>query len=186
MMKTRDICQIAILAAIVTAAKFALSSLANIELVTTLLISYSLALGVKKALPISLVFIVGEVLLYGFSPWVLMYLIHWQSVVIGACLVRNKKHSMVYAIIIGIILTVLYGVQTTFIETLVFGNGKWEYFCARYISGLSFFIVHIVCNVIVLPLLVPVLSTSIKRIEKQYNSNNGRQQIAKKTQDISE
>ena len=171
-MKTRDICQVAILAALITAAKFALSFVANVELVTTLLVSYSLVLGMKKSLPICLIFIFIEVLIYGLSVWVIMYLIHWQCVVIFTCLVRNKKHSIVYAVIIGIVLTALYGVQTTFIETLFFGKGKWSYFCARYISGLYFFIVHVVCNCIALPILVPIITKTLKNLENNFNKKD--------------
>ena len=159
-MKTRDICQVAILAALITAAKFALSFVANVELVTTLLVSYSLVLGMKKSLPICLIFIFIEVLIYGLSVWVII------------CLVRNKKHSIVYAVIIGIVLTALYGVQTTFIETIFFGKGKWSYFCARYISGLYFFIVHIVCNCIALPVLVPIITKTLKNLENNFNKKD--------------
>lgn len=170
--RTKTICQIAILAAMLTAVKMALSWAANVELVTTLIIVYSLSLGIKKTFPIVFIFILIECFIYGFSTWVLMYLIHWPAVAIMACLCKKAKHGMIFSILGGVILTALFSVQTTLLETIFFGKSNMDFFVARYISGAPYFITHIVCNAIALPILVPILTNTISNLERKHFIDN--------------
>lgn len=167
-MRTKTLCQIAVLAAMLTAVKMALSWAANIELVTTLIIVYSLSLGIKKSFPIVVIFIIIEIFIYGFSVWVLMYFIHWPIVALVAGLLKKTKHGMIFSIVGGIILTALFSVQTTLLETIFFGKASVDFFVARYIAGAPYFITHIVCNAIALPILVPILTKALTNLEQKY------------------
>lgn len=167
-MKARDITDIAIMSATLTAAKLALSMLANIELVTLLLCVYALAFGIKKSFISSIVFVLVEMLIYGANMWVIMYFIHWPIICIAVSLIRNRKYRFIYAPIIGVILTGCFGAMTTLVETIAFGGigtGKfWFYFSARYISGVPFFITHIISNAIVLSLGIYPITNVIELI----------------------
>ena len=74
--KARDIALMGMMAAALEAAKFALSFLPNVELVTLLIILYTLYFG-KKVLPVIAVFVLLEGCRYGFGLWWVMYLYAW-------------------------------------------------------------------------------------------------------------
>ena len=67
-MKTREIVTMGILSAILLAAQVSLGFLPNIELVTLLLIVYTLVLK-KKVFFVIYVFVLLEGMIYGFGLW---------------------------------------------------------------------------------------------------------------------
>ena len=75
-LKTRELVLAALLAALLIAAKQAMSFIPNFEPVTLLLILYTLHFPRMTPL-IIYVFVAVQVLLYGFNVWVYMYLYIW-------------------------------------------------------------------------------------------------------------
>ena len=73
-MKTREIVTMGILSAILLAAQVSLGFLPNIELVTLLLIVYTLVLK-KKVFFVIYVFVLLEGMIYGFGLWWINYLV---------------------------------------------------------------------------------------------------------------
>ncbi|HEY8364248.1 MAG TPA: hypothetical protein VIK84_01640, partial [Haloplasmataceae bacterium] len=92
---------IAICATILNISKLALAFLPNIEPVSLLLIIYTLVLGFKRSILISLLFIVGEALvIWGVNLYVLQYLFVWPLLVTLTHLFKKilKENFFLWAI----------------------------------------------------------------------------------------
>ena len=83
-MKTREIVTMGILSAILLAAQVSLGFLPNIELVTLLLIVYTLVLK-KKVFFVIYVFVLLEGMIYGFGLWWINYLYVWSVQAVITC-----------------------------------------------------------------------------------------------------
>ena len=78
----KEIALIGLLSATITAAKFALSFIPNIEVVTLLFILYTTVFGLRPTLFASLIFSTTEILIYGFSTWLIGYYIIWPVLIL--------------------------------------------------------------------------------------------------------
>ncbi|MFU0826334.1 MAG: Energy-coupling factor transport system substrate-specific component [Lachnoclostridium sp.] len=99
-MRIKDIVLIGMLTALLIAAKFSLSFLPNIELVSLFIIIYTLTMH-KKTLYIITVFVITEGLLYGFGLWFLNYLYIWYILYILVRIFRKNQSPLHWAIISG-------------------------------------------------------------------------------------
>lgn len=86
----KDAAEIGIMSATLSAGKFALSFLPNIEIVTLLMILYTIYFG-KKAILSAFVFTALECMLWGFGLWVIMYMYIWPLLVWIALIFREKS-----------------------------------------------------------------------------------------------
>ena len=156
----KDVAYIGVAAASLTAVKLALSWLANVELVTLLLVFYTLCLGKNRAFFACNVFIVVEVFIYGFGAWTISYILHWNFIVLITYLLYRKKvrKSIIYALAITGA-TLAFGFQTTLIEVFLysFNTNFLQTFALRYFMGLSFFLTHILSAFITVFFLLPLL-----------------------------
>lgn len=156
-----DVCIIGVASASLTVVKFALSWLANVELVSVLLVFYTLVLKRTRAFIIANVFIVVECFIYGFGLWALYYLIHWNCLVllVGVLGRRGVKKSIFFALWCTL-LTFLFGVQSTILDVVVYSSGTtfFEAVLTKYFMGLTFFITHIVSVFVSVFVLLPPLS----------------------------
>lgn len=165
----KDIAFIGLASASLTAVKLALSWLANVELVTLFIIFYTLTLGVKRTIFACNIFIVCECLIYGIGPWVISYFIHWNTLCIVAHALNKKgvKKSIFYALW-AILLTFLFGVQTSAIEVIIFSSQSefLSAFLLKYFMGITFFAVHMASAFLsTLLLLPPLLKIKFSNIE---------------------
>lgn len=148
----------------------ALAAFANVEIVTLLLISYTLVFGLRQAFMTSLIFVTIEMLIWGFAIWVLLYYIYWPLMVLLVSMVRKLKFSVIYAAIIGIVMTVFFGALSTFLEVLVMspkeGAEFAEFYIIRYISGIPLFLTHVICNSVTMTVLLYPVTRAIKRISR--------------------
>lgn len=168
-MRLRDIVLIAILSATLTAAKLALSFIPNVEIVTLLLIIFALVLGVKRTLFISIIFVCTEILIYGFSTWVLGYFLVWPLLVIITgtlkSFVTNEYGYALIAGVFGLCFGFFFAITESFFYGVTYGISYW-------ISGLSFDIVHGVSNfILTLVLFKPLYKVFSTQILK-YDSSN--------------
>ena len=108
-----DVCMLGVAAASLTATKLALSWLANVELVTVLIVYYTLIFKRLRAFFVVNIFILVECFIYGFGTWVVSYIIHWNFLVffIGILEKRGVKKSIFFSLWATLI-TFLFGVQT--------------------------------------------------------------------------
>ncbi len=170
-MRARDVCLIAILSATLTVGKMALSFIANVEVVTLLLTVYALTLPRSRVLIATFTFIATEVFIWGAHIWIFMYLIHWPALVLSVSFLKGKWAPL-FAVIIAVLLTGLFGVQTTVLEVLLLSNfrniGFAKCFILRYGTGIPYFITHIVSNAIILSVLLYPLYRLMRSLARQY------------------
>lgn len=168
----KRIALIAVFSAMLTGAKFALSWIPNVEIVTLLLVVFAYSYGIKYAMPVAVVFSLTDILIYGFGYWVLSYIIHWNALVLAICILKNKgvKSEYIYALAVCI-MTFLFGFSSSFIDVSLSGGfiNFGSRFLTYYIAGAVFYIVHIACNtVFVLILFKPLSDVAVKMKERYF------------------
>lgn len=152
----RQIALTALAAATIEAVKFALNAVPNVEGVTLLSAVYGYCLGVGGVVA-TLVFCGIETAIFGVGPWVISYFIHWPCVALVFMLLAklNVKNRWLITLVAAV-MTTLFGVQTSLVDTGLFSgffDRFWYRFSIIYVRGATFYIIQIVCNLIVFPLL---------------------------------
>ena len=167
-MKIRDITLIAILSASITAGKLALSFIPNVEIVTLLFIVYSIVFGTKKSLFISLIFTTTEILIYGFSTWLLVYYIIWPMLILVTGLIKHKIKSEYGYASIGAIFGYTFGIFFAISESLFYGAAYgWAY----WIKGIPFDLLHGTSNFIIILVLYKPIKETLTKLRLSYYSN---------------
>ncbi len=156
----KNIAYTGLMAGSLTAVKFALAWLANVELVTLLLVFYTIKLGKSKTFLACNVFIVVECLLFGVGAWLISYFLHWNALILVIWLFSRKKirNSPRYALI-ALGMTFLFGVNTTFFEVILYSSSTdlLSAFALKYFMGITFFAVHISSAFLSVLFLLPAL-----------------------------
>ena len=172
--------QVAVMAGLITALKFALSFLPNVEVITLLIAVFSTVWGLKYSLPATIVFCLVEMAIYGVGSWLLLYIVYWPILaVIFYYALRNKKTPVAMGISVGIglVMTVAFGVlsactDTLFVVGAVSKDMLGTYFVSYYLKGLWFDLVHVISVVISLLVLYIPLVKVCERIRKSINHDN--------------
>ncbi|MGN0789573.1 MAG: hypothetical protein ACI4MY_06500 [Christensenellales bacterium] len=172
----KKVALIAIMTATIEAGKLALSAIPNVEVVSLLCAVYGYVFGLIGV--VSIVLFVGiETLIWGVNTWVLSYLIYWPMVcMIYWLLGRLKVNSRLIITAVIVVLTAFFGVLTSLVDVGLF-SGFWEDFWQRfaiyYSRGVVFYVVQIVCNAVVFPLLfLPLAKVLTKFKDKFLDSPN--------------
>lgn len=154
----RDIAYMAMMAVLLEVGKIALDWAANIEIVSFLLIIFTLYFG-WKVIPPVLIFATIECLRFGFGPWTVTYYYVWGILVAAVLLTKKfgrslKKGSVLFYSILSGLFGLLFGGFCS-LYTLVLGGFK--VMIAWWISGIVFDLIHCAGNfVICLVLFYPV------------------------------
>ncbi|GAB6106831.1 hypothetical protein [Fusibacter bizertensis] len=165
-MKAREITLIAILSASLTAGKFVLSAVPNIEIITFLFIVYTVIFGLKRAFFTSIIFTTTEILIYGFGTWLLGYYILWPMLILITHLLKRTINSEYGFAIVAAIFGFAFGLFFALFESLFYGI---EYAIPYWLSGIPFDIVHGVSNfIIVLVLYTPLTKTIFVAKQKMH------------------
>ncbi|MDD4840169.1 MAG: hypothetical protein PHE93_05865 [Clostridia bacterium] len=176
-MTTRTIVLVGLLSAALTVGKLALSFVPNVEVVTLLILVYASVFGRKIAIFATMIFCTIEVLLYGFSSWVVLYFIHWNMLALIASIIL-KRYRVWLAIVYACVMTFFFGILDTAINTIFAAAGGvpsyqlLNLFVAYYIRGGWFYLVHIVSNAVVVGSLYFPLVLTIKKLYR--NDENKR------------
>ena len=141
----KDIAVCAFLAAILFVVQVMLGFLPNIELVSLLVILYTLEFR-KKTLWVIYVFAVLEGLVYGFGVWWWMYLYVWTILYFIAGLFRKNNSTLLWALISGIY-GLCFGFLCSFPYLIMGGPGAMLSF---FISGIPFDLLHGAGNFVVM------------------------------------
>lgn len=99
-MKVKELTVMALLGAILYVGQVALAFLPNIEVVSILVLVYTLTFGRKALLPIY-VFVLLEGVTYGFGLWWTMYLYVWTVLYLVVRLMRKNDSVLVWAVVNG-------------------------------------------------------------------------------------
>jgi len=166
-MRIKDIVIIGMLSAIMITVQVAFAFLPNIELVSLLIILYTLIFG-RKTLFIIYVFVILEGLLYGFGLWWFNYLYVWTVLFLIVRLLRSIRSPYLWAIVSG-----LYGLSFGALCSIPYFilSGIPSGF-AYWIAGIPFDITHGIANFsITLVMFYPlfyILNKINKRTEQTH------------------
>lgn len=150
MNKTRELIIIVLLSSIITVSKMFLSFLPNIELVSMLLIVYTLVFK-KKAIIIALLFILIEGLIYGMGLWWFSYAFVWPILIMLTLMFMkiNKENFTLWSIFsgfFGLIFGMLFALPYIFLNDLSFAVAYW-------IKGIPYDLIHMVGNYLIMMLI---------------------------------
>ncbi len=147
-MRIKDIVLIGIMSAILLVIQVTLAFLPNIELISLLIIIYTLVFG-KKAFYIIYVFVALEGLLYGIGLWWINYLYVWTILCVLVLLLRKQRSPYFWAILsgfYGLAFGALCAVPNLFLSGFASAVSYW-------IAGIPFDVLHGVGNFVVALLL---------------------------------
>lgn len=140
-------------------AKFALSFLANVELVTLLIMLYTLYFG-RKILYVIPVFVLIEGMIYGFGIWWIMYLYVWPLLALVTHLFRKNESVFVWAVIAGV-----FGLTFGALCAIpYFFIGGWSMAVSWWVAGIPHDIVHCVSNFAITLILFPPLQKALSKL----------------------
>lgn len=164
-LNTRSLILYSLLGAILFVSQVTLSFLPNVEMVSFLIIIYSLLYGKNAQVPI-IIFNMLMGLVYGFGPWIIGYLILWPllsliTILFSKFLVEKYLALAIFSAIYGLIFGFLYSIPYFSIDP--------SYAIAYWISGLPYDIVHMVSNYFIMLTLGKIFYNLIKKLNIQYN-----------------
>lgn len=166
-MKLKDMIITCILGAILIVSQVALSALPNIEIVSCLIIIYTIHFK-SKALISIYIFAFVEFLIYGFSIWNITYLYIWLILWGITMLFRKNKSVIIWAVICAMY-GLLYGTLCSIPSFIMLGPAGALSWIA---NGLLFDLYHMAGNLIITLILFKPLNMLFDKIlDKYYNDN---------------
>lgn len=156
------LCLMALMGVLLVASKEALAFLPNIELVTLLIVLFTLTFG-RLSIGAVAVFLLLQGLLYGFGFWWVMYLYIWPLLALLAWLFRRMKHAWQWAVFTG-----LFGLGFGALCSLFYLT-MWDFpkIISWVIAGFPFDCAHAAGNFILTLLLYTPLRKALELLKKQ-------------------
>jgi hypothetical protein len=153
----------AFLSAILTIAILAIKPIPNVELISLLVIIYTLIFG-KETLIIVTVFSLTEGLIWGFGLWWVSYLYVWPLLCIAVLLLKHliKEEFLIWAVVSGV-----FGLIFGSLFAILYLPIDPAYALSYWIAGLSWDVWHAVWNFI----LMAVIGKPVHNILKKINSH---------------
>lgn len=166
-MSTQKLTRIALLSAILYVLKVALEFLPNVEIVTLLIIIYSLVFG-KESILIVTVFNFFELIQWGFGTWWISYLYVWPLLCVITLLLKKilKEEFVAWSVVsggFGIIFGSLFAVLYLPIDP--------AYALSYWISGLPWDVWHGGFNFILMLILGKPLYRLLMRLKKLFKED---------------
>lgn len=155
----RNITIMALCTAVLLVSQLSLSGIPNIELVSLLLIVYTLVFK-RRVLFIIYAFVLLEGLIFGFHLWWISYLYVWMILACLAWAFRAARSSIIWAIVsgaFGLFFGALCAIPYFFI-------GGASMALANWVSGIPFDIVHCVSNFVLCLILWKPLYALLAKI----------------------
>lgn len=150
--KSQELAVMGLFAAVLFAGQVALASVPNVEIVSLLVILYTLALG-RRVLFVIYTFVLLEGIFYGFGIWWVSYLYVWPLLSLVTLAFRRVDSLLFFSILSGFF-GLFFGALCAI--PYLFAGGAAAAF-AYWISGLPFDLIHCggnfaVCLVLYKPL----------------------------------
>ena len=150
----------AMYAALMVGGKEALAAIPNVEVVTLLVAIAAFTWGPAVVFFAVNVFIAVDAAIWSINTWVISYFIHFNLVALCFWLLskaRFKKNAVtvVFATLLAVGLTALFGVLTSAVDTVIGYTGKGFFFdfenvayrfAAVYVAGVWYYLTHVLCN----------------------------------------
>ena len=161
-MRLRALLRDALLAAILILSKELLAFLPNVEMVSMLLMAYTVVYRARVLVPLY-VYVAVEAVLFPFPPTVVMYLYVWLLLVLPVLLLPRKPLSAPVYMLIGGVYGLLFGTlcaptQAAFYHLSLRGTLAW------IVAGFAFDVTHAVGN-LAIGCLTPVVIHLLMRLE---------------------
>ncbi|MDR3597189.1 hypothetical protein [Clostridium sp.] len=163
--EAREIILFGVLGGLLSASQIALSFIPNIEIITFLIILFSMIYR-KKALYIVWVFVMIMGFVYGFGLWWLGYLILWPLLSIFTCSIMefiNGKYLTlaIYSGIFGFLFGFFYAIPYAIFGGLNAGIVYW-------IAGIQFDMIHGIGNYFIMLLLGEKVFDLLNKLNSRY------------------
>ena len=161
--RTRQIVTAALLAAVLMASKFALDGVPNVELVSLLVILYTLEFP-KLVIPAVYTYIFLYGLMNGFGIWWFAQLYLWLVLILVARRLRAMESPLAWALVSG-----LYGLSYGALYAVSYAvmNGPAAGL-AWWVTGIPFDLLHGAGNFVVALLLFRPLRACFRRIPSHF------------------
>lgn len=164
---TKKMCLFAILATIIWGAKFALSAIPNVEPVSLLLTVFTMCFGLES-LYIMTIYVLLDILLYGFGMWTVGYLYIWAILILAVHFIWKETHNYLYIIVavglFGFIFGALYIPMYLTMGGIKMAIGWW-------ITGIMYDIIHGVANFIIAYFLLKPTYQFCENLKNKYGFN---------------
>lgn len=161
-MKTRELCELALLTALLIGGKEAMNALPNINPVALLLILGVLHYG-AKTLYVAFAFVAVQICIYGLGIWALNYIYIWPLLVLAALPFRATHSRLFWAAFAGI-----FGLSFGALCAIpYFFIGGWSMALSYYVAGISFDLTHCVGNFVITLVLLPPLDKLLGRLKQK-------------------
>lgn len=155
----KEIALMGMMLASVEAVKLALSFIPGVELVTLLLIVYTLFLG-KKILYLIPAFLLIEGVMYGFGIWWAMYAYIWPLLILLTYVSRKQQSVWFWSVFSGFF-GLLFGALCSIVYFFV-GEAKMAF--TWWIAGIPTDIMHGISNFIICAVLFVPLNNALKKL----------------------
>ena len=133
----REIAVLGLLSALMYGAKIVMVPLPNIEPVSLLIIVYTSVLGRKAFVPLY-IYVMLEIVTFGFGYWSACYLYVWAVLALGAYLLRKMESPLGWAVLSGV-----FGLCFGALCSLAYWiAGGWAFALSWWISGIPFDLLH--------------------------------------------
>jgi energy-coupling factor transport system substrate-specific component len=150
----------AVCAAAMLALQVALAQLPNIEVVSLLVMAYTLTFR-RRTLYVIYAFVLLEGLVYGFHIWWISYLYVWTMLCGAAWLLRRMRHPLGWAALSG-----GFGLAFGALCALPYlATGGWAAAVAYWAAGIPFDLLHCGGNFVLCLLLWKPLRAVLTRLE---------------------
>ena len=128
---------LALLSALLFGAKTAMAPLPNIEPVSLLIIVYTAVLGLRALIPVY-IYVLLEIVTWGFGYWSACYLYVWAVLALAAWLLRRMESPLGWAALSG-----GFGLCFGALCALTYwAAGGWAFALSWWISGIPFDLLH--------------------------------------------
>lgn len=157
--KARSLAWMGVLTALLFTGQVVMSFLPNLEIVSLLIILYTIFFG-KKVFWMIYGFVFLEGFLYGFGMWWFQYLYIWSILAMVVLLLRNNTSALFWSIISG-----FFGLSFGALCTLpyLFTGGPAAAF-SYWVSGLGFDLTHCIGNVVLCLALFKPLYALLQKV----------------------
>jgi len=143
-----------------------MAPLPNIELTSFFVIMFTVYFGYPIFFIIP-VFTAVEVLLFGFGPWVFMYLYVWPILAAVTLFFRKSDSSLTYALL-SALFGFAFGFLCSFTHMFISadgGAGSLSYALSWWVTGIPWDILHGVSNFIIMLVLYKPISHTLKHVD---------------------
>ncbi len=160
-LSVQQIALFGVLGALTFGAKFVMSILPNIEPVSLMVMVYAVVMGRKALYPIY-IYVILEILVYGLGTWNINYLYIWAILWLLALCFKKMQHPLAWAMLSGTF-GLFFGLLCTPVDVFI---GGVPYAFAKWISGLSFDLLHCAGNFVIALLLFVPMRTLLTKLYK--------------------